>query len=317
MRQPLRFMGVRIATGLLGILLVLSPPGAAANAAECSFSFLTYNVHGLFPLIAKDNPRDRSPTIGWLATKYDIVLLQEDFEYHDIIAAQIEHHSSFQGNGMGFDPRRVAVKIVLFPFQLLLPHFSPPYGAGITAFVDNEFSVDPDVTRKSYDQCYGWFGANGDCWARKGFLRVRVRTPEGVEIDVYNTHLEAGSSEESIAVRGGQLDDMAAAIETLSSGQGIIVAGDFNLDFRRPSDRRNLLDFRARLGLEDSGAGPELRFWRDRDYILYRDGPDTTFTVEAAGEAHEFTNRDRALSDHPALFARFHIMRNSADGPPQ
>ena len=68
-----------------------------------------------------DNPRDRSPTIGWLAAKYDIVLLQEDFEYHGIIAAQMGNHSGFRGGGIDFDPRRVTAKIILFPFAGYTP----------------------------------------------------------------------------------------------------------------------------------------------------------------------------------------------------
>jgi len=291
------------------ILLTTGPMGAESSGAGRSLSFLTYNVHGLFPLIAKDNPRDRSPTIGWLAAKYDIVLLQEDFEYHGIIAAQMGDHTGFRGSGIGFDPRRVSVKIMLFPFQLLIPHFSPPYGAGITALVTSDLVTDSDVTREHYDECHGWFGANGDCWARKGLLRVRIRTPEGMEIDIYNTHLEAGPSEESIAVRGQQLDDYAVKIEALSPGRAIIVSGDFNADFRRSADRVQLMDFRNRLALQDSGAGPELPYWRDRDYILYRGGPDVTLMVEEAGEALEFTSGDHALSDHPALFARFRVFR--------
>jgi endonuclease/exonuclease/phosphatase family metal-dependent hydrolase len=285
--------------------------GAAAVADDTrtdrAFTVLSYNVHGLFPLAAKDDPRDRMPTIGWLANRYDVVLFQEDFEYDRVLAQQMQESTGYRGNGMGLDPRRVAVKLLLFPVAIFLPHFSPPYGAGISTYVDDAFAVDADVTRHPYAACNGWFGANGDCWARKGFLRVRLVGPEGAEIDVYNTHLEAGPSPRSVATRRGQLDELAAGIERLSPGRAVIVAGDFNTAYIRPGDRDMKLAFRERLSLLDSGAGPQLPFWRERDFILYRSGEGAALSVENAGEAVEFVNRGRALSDHPALYTRFRL----------
>jgi endonuclease/exonuclease/phosphatase family metal-dependent hydrolase len=282
---------------------------AEANVPGHVYSVLSYNVHGLFRLVAKDNPAERSTAIGRFASPYDIVLLQEDFEYGDTIAAQMGNSARFRGNGMGWDPRRIAAKALLFPLQLLIPHFSPPYGAGITTFVGADLTATSDVARESYTDCSGWLGGTGDCWANKGFLRVRIRTPEGGEVDVYNTHLEAGASETSVAIRAKQFSQLASRIETWSPGRAIIVSGDFNSDLRGPGDWTNLMNFRDRLGLQDSGAGPELPYWRERDYILYRNGTDFSLTVEEAGEALEFTNRHRALSDHPALFARFRVTR--------
>jgi hypothetical protein len=50
-----------------------------------------------------------------------------------------------------------------------------------------------------------------------------------------------------------------------------------------------------------------LSYWRERDYILHRDGTATALRVEQSGEALEFVERGRALSDHPAIYARFRI----------
>jgi endonuclease/exonuclease/phosphatase family metal-dependent hydrolase len=290
---------------LCTILLAARASGAQPSSDASFFSVLSYNVHGLPRLIAQDNPRDRSSTIGWLANKYDLVLLQEDFEYHRIIADQMVGKVGLRGSGMGFDPRRVAVKVLLFPVQILLPHFSPPYGSGVTTFVDPGRLLASDVTREAFDDCSGWFGADADCWAAKGFLRVRMRLPHGAAVDVYNTHLDAGPGERSIATRRRQLERLGAAVESLSPGLAIITGGDFNCAFSRPGDRELIMGFRQRLGLQDSGAGPVRPVWRERDYILYRSGGGVTLTVEEASEAMEFVNEGQALSDHPALFARF------------
>jgi endonuclease/exonuclease/phosphatase family metal-dependent hydrolase len=269
------------------------------------FSVLSYNIHGLFRWIAADDPRGRMPTIGWLAGRYDVVGFQEDFEYHDIVKDQIQDSVGRRGNGMGWDPRRVGAKLLLAPFAIFVPHFSPPYGAGISTFVRRSYAISDDYERVAFGVCFGWFGHNGDCWARKGYMRVAMRTPEGVVIDVYNTHLEAGPSPQSIETRRLQLEVLADGIERQSARRAVIVLGDFNSAFARPGDREVIMGFRRRLGLVDTGAGPELPIWRERDFILYRNGALATLSVEAAGEAKEFVSGGRALSDHPALTVRF------------
>jgi endonuclease/exonuclease/phosphatase family metal-dependent hydrolase len=186
---------------------VAGEPGDAAGAH--TFTMLVYNVHGLFPLAAKDDPRNRTPTIGWLASRYPV-----------------------------------------------------------------------------------------------GFLMTRLRLPGGAEIDFYNTHLEAGPTPGSASVRSSQFDELAGGIERLSPGRAVIAAGDFNVAFIRPGDRDMMMDFREHVHLDDTGAAPESPFWRERGFVLYRSGEKTRLTVEASGEAREFVNGSRALSDHAALWAR-------------
>jgi len=288
-----------------GVASATSEVESARQPQAATVSILSYNIHGLFPLAAKDDPRDRMPTIAWLAGRYDVVLFQEDFEYHDLLRQQMPGYLAARGNGMGCDPRRVAAKLLVLPVAIWLPHFSPPYGAGVSSFVRADLDVPGDVERVAFRRCHGWFGANGDCWARKGFLRVAARLPNGAEIDFYTTHLESGPEPASIQVRAEQLATLAEAIEARPSDRAVVVAGDFNSDFARIGDRENLMAFRARVGLADSGAGPELPYWRERNFILYRDGTRTSLTVEEAGEASEFVREGRALSDHAALYARF------------
>jgi hypothetical protein len=278
---------------------------AAEPEIGTEISVLSYNIHGLFSLAAKDDPGDRMPTIGRLANRYDVAMFQEDFEYHYVIREQMPGAIGFRGNGMGWDPRRVFAKLLISPVSIFLPHFSPPYGAGISIFVRELLAMTDDFDREPFGFCHGWFGASADCWASKGYQRVGIRTPEGAEVDFYNIHLDSGSGKRSVEIRARQLEVLARAIEARPKLRAVIVGGDFNSVFNRASDRETIDQFRSRLDLRDSGAGPELHYWRDRDYILYRDGADTELEVERAGEAREFVVRDRALSDHPAVYARF------------
>jgi len=291
----------------LGVAAAEPMTASDSSGQETDLTVLCYNVHGLFPLAAKDDPRDRMPTIGWLANRYEVAMFQEDFEYHHVLRSQMPASVSIRGNGMGWDPRRVLAKLLVWPVSLFLPHFSPPYGAGISIFVREPLVIAGDVDRKAFGICRGWFGSDGDCWARKGYQRVGIRMPNGSEIDLYNTHLEAGGNARAVKIRKKQLDVLARAIEARPRTRALIVAGDFNSSLKRPRDRETLLAFRHRLDLRDTGARPELRSWRALDYILYREGTATALRVEQAGEAGEFVDRDRALSDHPALYARFQI----------
>jgi len=303
---------VAVAPLLVFLVLIAVPFAAPATDVQGGFSVLSYNVHGLPPLFADDNPSERSPTIGWLANRYDVVLFQEDFEFHSELRRQMHGKASVRGPGMGSDLRRILAKVLLFPFAALMPHFSPPYGAGITALIDRHLLVDNSRQRKSYGVCDSWFRGNADCWANKGFLKVAVGGSGGWEVDVYNTHLESGANQAAVRVRRRQLDILATAIEKNSSGRAVIVAGDFNIAFNRPGDRESIEEFRTRLGLADSSAGPTLPYWQERDYILFRSGDHVPLAVVDAGEAVEFVNDNRALSDHPALSARFAVMPASA-----
>jgi endonuclease/exonuclease/phosphatase family metal-dependent hydrolase len=282
-------------------------PARAHDTAAYDISVLSYNVHGLFRLAAKDSPRDRMPTIGWLANRYDVVLLQEDFEFPDIIRRQMQRHESQRGNGLAGHPGLLAAKILAFPFTFLIPRFSPPYGSGLTSYLPRGADVEEAVARHAYDHCAGWFGSHGDCWARKGYMMVRLRAPNGAEVDFYNTHIEAGYNSRSRRSRQRNFESLAHGVEKYSNGRAVVIGGDFNVDYSFPSDRDLIGQLRAQLGLSDSGAGPQLGVWRHRDFLLFRSGNSARISVQNAGEAHEFVSGARALSDHPALYARFEL----------
>ena len=71
--------------------------------------------------------------------------------------------------------------------------------------MDDPEPVPKEVTREYLGACHGWLRYANDCLASKGVLRVRVRLPDGGEIDLYDTHLDAGTDEEDRAARWAQL----------------------------------------------------------------------------------------------------------------
>ena len=81
--------GRRLFVWAAAILVAAPAPVRSSPADAVSFSLLSYNVHGLFRLAAEQSPAARSRTIGWLASRYDVVLLQEDFESYKAIKKEM------------------------------------------------------------------------------------------------------------------------------------------------------------------------------------------------------------------------------------
>ena len=277
-------MRVRI---LFALLVALA---GSARAEPFELSVLTYNTHGLPSWLAEDEPEKRTPLISKRLGAYDLVLLQEDWAYHDELVADAGPRVVLRGNGARW---------------LYWPSFG---GSGLTALVKAPRDRVTQVVRESYDECAGWFSGRNDCLVAKGFLRFRLGLPDGRSLDVYQTHLESGSSPEDVRVRQTQLDHLARRVETLSAGQPVVLAGDFNLNWAREGSRAALEAFVARLGLRDTGAAGGRRWrWKRIDYIFVRSSPSLQIEVVEAGEDTDFAHDGRALSDHPALFTRLRL----------
>ncbi|MEE8558594.1 MAG: endonuclease/exonuclease/phosphatase family protein [Myxococcota bacterium] len=281
--------------GCLGLLVsLLWVSTALAEGSTSELRVLTYNTHGLPSWLVSDDPKTRLPIISGLINAYDLVLIQENFAYPELLASSAEHPVIELGN-----PPRTA-------WMRRLPMFS---GSGLTTLSSVPLTNGASVTREPLGVCSGWLSKANDCWASKGFLRLRVQLPNGGRIDVYNLHLDAGRSDDDRNVRRIQLERLGARVAELSDGQALIVAGDFNLNGSDSADALLLRGFRTELGLRDSGArNPEGgTFPNQLDYLLYRDGDRTTLEVLEAGPASEFKRDEVPLSDHPALFARFRV----------
>lgn len=306
------FAVIVYAATVAALLFVATSGSADTKLQQDNFALLTYNVRGVPKGL--HFPRRRFPTIGWLANRYDVVLAQEVFGGSRLLINQMPGKQAFVGVGVLWSPSKVALRALTLPFTFFLPDFWPPFGSGLITLVEHRLLPDGDSTEAAkfetspYRECHGRFSAGMDCFARKGYLRVAVQSPGGTLIDVYNTHLDAGTDHESRAARSAQLRELACAIDARDSGRPTIVAGDLNIAYARKTDGILLSKFRQHLGLADSGAGAEDPTWRERDYVLYRDGTDARLIVERAGEESAFVFDGYALSDHPALFAQFRVV---------
>jgi endonuclease/exonuclease/phosphatase (EEP) superfamily protein YafD len=273
------------------------PEGSAPEAAY-ELSLLSYNTHGL--RFTGDDPARRFSAIGRLINDYDLVLLQEDFAYHRIIRESARHAIRRRGSPQDRNP--IA--------DLLAPIVCGDCGSGLSTLIDLDQAALVAEHREAYDAYAGWFDSSKDAWVTKGLLAVRLRLPNGVVVDVYNSHLDAGKKHRRTRdhhARASQLAQLERAVRTFSGSGAVIVAGDFNSRADNPNPP--LEGFVEALGLRETGMPPALGRWRPRlDYIFYRGDDRTEIEVVEAGEATQFVDgRGRALSDHPALEARFSI----------
>lgn len=266
-------------------------------------SVISMNVAGL-PAFLQGNevPGDKAEnhrTIGrkFIEYGFDIVTVQEDFNYH---AALYE--------------------TATYPYRTPTSG-GVPFGSGL-----NSMSLHPfiDSTRVGWDQCSNFDSA--DCLTPKGFTLIRVEVSSGREgsayVDVYNLHADAGVTDADLAARASNIRQLSAYIDTWSAGNAVIVAGDTNTRYTRVRDNIRLLS--EANGLTDpwvelirNGEDPSqetlcsnpstTNYCETVDKIFYRGSP--VLDLRATGwqyESNRFLQPNGAiLSDHNPIAANF------------
>ncbi|KAJ3208719.1 hypothetical protein HDU67_006588 [Dinochytrium kinnereticum] len=263
-----------------------------------SFSVLTYNVAGLPGLISSGNPDKNTPEMGRRIRAFDVVNVQEDFNYHAALYAADDH------------PYRTATS----------------GGAGIGSGL-NQLSRFPfiDDGRVRWDKCNGLIGDGNDCLTPKGFTVIRVRLEYGVYVDVYNLHADAGDSSADYSARISNIKQLSDYINANSAGNAVLVFGDTNTRYTRDDGIRQLqqnsglTDPWIELIRKDLGIPPI----NSPALVCSKTSPDNTCEVVdkifyrpgrfVALRAVDFQNQFKAfldangspLSDHNPYSARF------------
>ncbi|MEU0091002.1 jacalin-like lectin [Kribbella sp. NPDC006257] len=210
-----------ILTALTALFLTagsLSATAPAADAAVNSFSVLTYNVAGLPDGISSSDPATNTPLISPRLAPYDVVNVQEDFNYHAALYAGDNH-----------------------------PYRTPTSGGAAIGDGLNTLSRFPfdDFDRVKWSNCNGT-----DCLTPKGFSLNRIRLAEGVYVDLYNLHPNAGTETADLAARRANLTQLTQYIVAHSAGNAVIVMGDTNTRYTRTED--NIRELVTGAGLTDA-----------------------------------------------------------------
>jgi hypothetical protein len=331
----------RMTPWLLGSLLAVSlalPSTSAAPSAERTFVALTYNVAGLPQGISGGDPTTNSPLISPLLNAYDVVLLQEDWRdpieaapvlfFHDDIVSEANHpyRSEPAPPPMGLDLRRFPTgppmladglnQLSRFPFKGLQRHMWKVCfgefafevveaildGAGLLDAVD-EAGLGPYVE-----------GGASDCGAQKGFTVSRMLVADGLDVDVYNLHGEAGSDPRDLEASAADFVQLARFIRAHSNGRAVILGGDTNLSTDpgagHEQDRAVWLKFQDATGVRDVcmvlDCGDDAGVI---DKFAFRSGESVVVEpLSHTFERERFKRTDgQPLSDHDPLAVRFSV----------
>lgn len=242
---------------------------------------LTYNVAGLPEGLSRSDPVRNTPLISPKLNAYDLVLVQEDFTYHDLLITQVDH-----------------------------PHRSTPKTPETRLTSDglNRLSRSPfsGFERHQWRTCHGGLDSGSDCLAEKGFSVATHSFLEGVEVDVYNLHMDAGGGEEDGAARSDQVEQLLETLLLRSAGRAVIVGGDTNLRATREGDAARLERLVAGAELTDACAAANCPDPNHIDRFFFRNGAEVRLEVLGWTEDRSFVDEaGEDLSDHPAIATRF------------
>ncbi len=252
-------------------------PSPPTKPAPVTFRVLTYNVAGLPQGISGSDPLVNTPLISPKLNPFDLVLVQEDFTYHDALVALSTH-----------------------------PHRSTPMAAssdlgdGLNTLSRFPFSSH---SRTKWAKCNGIIDSSNDCLTPKGFARFVVDLGGGRSVDVYNMHFDAGRGQGDVAAREAQVDQLVAAIAQQSAGKAVIVAGDTNM---KATDEATLQKLLTGASLECTCRALKCAEPERIDRIAFRSSPTVTLTPKShAVEASFVGPSGNPLSDHDPVSATF------------
>ncbi|KAJ7236001.1 Endonuclease/exonuclease/phosphatase [Mycena rebaudengoi] len=210
-------------------LLALTVLNAAAALAATSgtFNVLSMNVAGL-PEILNGNGEsgDKTTNTAIIGQKmaqfaYNVIHVQEDFNYHATLYANDNH------------PFRTATS------------GGVPFGSGLNTLSSFNWR---DFERIKWDTCSN--ASESDCLTPKGFTFMRLRVDDGVYIDFYNLHADAGTEAADVTARAANIQQVANYISTWSVGNAVVVFGDTNTRYTRAGD--GIRVFATQNGLTDA-----------------------------------------------------------------
>ena len=297
---------IRAKKALLAFLCVITVlsgiPTYAAKETQ-SLSIISANVSGLpaaFSKYDRDVPSSQKTLGGMLNDSgYDVICVQEDFQYHDTLAATMTS----------------------YPYKT---HTSGgvPIGDGL-----NIFSKYPmyNVERVAWKKYNGVFSDGLDALTPKGFIKCTIDV-NGVLIDLYNVHGDSYRTEADQLAKKAQLIQLAEYIGENSDGRAVIITGDTNLTFHNDpySEMYRILiseggftdcwvevknDGNYLQGEEnkaliarwyDKFGGHDWGRWDSVERVLYRGGNGVEFSPSRF-EYVIYTDRDdaiKSLTDH-------------------
>ncbi len=225
-----------ILSTLLALVLLISVGTVAfaededVNITEDKLSVMSANVAGLpipskFDKDGKVVPKTQKILGQLLNTSgVDIICVQEDFQYHAILAAQMKNYpyTTYTSGGV-------------------------PVGDGM-----NIYSKYPiyNVERVAWEVFNGILDAANDGLTPKGFMKCTVDF-NGILIDLYDVHSDANGSPDDVKAKHAQNEQLAAYIDKNSADRPVIITGDMNVYTHSEQDVGIYEIYVSREGFDD------------------------------------------------------------------
>lgn len=302
---------------ILTLCAISSPAFAQEEEPEkniTEFSILCLNVAGLpIPSAFNDEGRvvpEDEKELGRRLNEsgYDIICVQEDFQWHDFLSSQMTNYKYKSSTSGGV-----------------------PEGDGLNIFSKYPFY---NVDRVAWNVAYGVLTAGCDELTPKGFMKVTVDI-DGVLVDLYNLHVDAYGSDEDCLTKKQQFIQLSDYMNENSKGRPIIITGDYNVtlhsddlsefyeiiiekegfsdawseivnggNYLHGEDRNELIN---RYYTENNGA--YWGIWDSVERFIYKDGDGAILTPKTFEYEPFRTEEGRNLTDHCACKSYFEIDR--------
>ncbi|KAL5332529.1 Endonuclease/exonuclease/phosphatase [Aspergillus crustosus] len=287
-------------------IFLLSLLHTSLAAVSGTFDILAFNVAGLPAILnGNDVPGDKATNTEIIGSRFaeygfDIIHVQEDFNYHAYLYSTDTHAYRTATSG------------------------GVPFGSGL-----NTLSNFPwiDFERVQWDSCSNASGA--DCLTPKGFSVMRVRVDEGVYVDCYNLHADAGRR--PLSTRSANLQQVADYIAASSTGNAVLVFGDTNARYTTANENIRVFQTQEDMvnpwvelilsGVEPTegtdavvcGNPSTTAECETVDKIFYRGSRALTLQATAwAYEDENFLNNGSILSDHNPVSSSFSWSKSDA-----
>ena len=318
-----------------------------AQEAE-TFSIATLNVDGLPQkiLVAKVNPDGPSGggsvRIGRYLQKrgYDMVFMQEDFNYHEELTVPLEdgyQMDSWTGD-LGVEGRQIDF-LHLQNHRFECDGLMGVWKSGITL---------TSVSRTPWKANFGKFSHALDEMVTKGFRCYDLTLPSGLQIVVYNMHMDAGDTADEREgkdsldrdARLKQWNQLRDDILTRLDTRPVIIVGDLNSNYCRDQIKSNFIDeidatgrakvYDAWVELQNGGKYPDpvdgivccetdgniLESGEVLDKVLYVNPTSGTgiYAVNYKLDTTDYQHDGKMLGDHYPVSVTFQIGNGKPTG---
>lgn len=234
----------------------------AVEREEGTFTVGTLNVDGLpkkylFFTVNGDGPGmwGSLAISNYLRKKQlDFIGLQENFNYSkEIFSLLCDYNHDEWSGGFNLTDKNVDLRHL---------HNSKLSCDGLNALWRKDLTVK-EIRREAYYDSFGKLSHSNDAFITKGFRRYELELPEGEQVVVYDTHLDASEMEDELTGNDYQdklarmsewrqlIDDVIVNMDQ----RPVILLGDFNTYYCRDA-LKNLLDV-----INNSGRGTASDVW--------------------------------------------------------